>query len=152
VKWIGGLNTSLAYKNFDFYLNINTRQGERGRSGEYQQDGEPGRYNTIQQDFWTPENRSNEHPMAWAMGQYNPNGIGDYAYYNLSYIRLSNVSLGYSLPKTALEKIRISNARFYINVSNPYVYAPGYKGNDPENTGRGYPMVTSYQFGLNLSF
>jgi TonB-linked SusC/RagA family outer membrane protein len=150
-KWIGSLNTTLSYKGFDLYLNVNTRQGASGGSWEYQSAGEPGRYNTIQDDFWTPQNRSNKHPMAYAMGQFSPYGLGDYTYHDLSYIRLANVSLGYTLSKDVLAKLRLSNARFYINVSNPFVYAPEYKGNDPEN-GRGYPMVTSYQFGLNLSF
>jgi TonB-linked SusC/RagA family outer membrane protein len=150
-KWIGSLNTTLTYKGFDLYLNINTRQGTRGGSWEYQQTGEPGRYNTIQQDFWTPENRSNTQPMAWASGQFSPYGIGDYGQYNLSYIRLANVSLGYTLPKNLLSQYGLNNTRIFINVSNPFVYAPDYKGNDPEN-GRGYPAVTAYQFGLNLNF
>jgi TonB-linked SusC/RagA family outer membrane protein len=152
-KWIGSLNTTLTYKGFDLYVNINTRQGARGQSWEYQSAGEPGRYNTIQEDFWTPENRSNTHPMAYASGQFpsSAGGLGDYTYYDLSYIRLANVSLGYTLPNSLLSQYGLSNTRLFINVSNPYVYAPNYKGNDPEN-GRGYPAVTAYQFGLNLNF
>ncbi|MDR1897415.1 MAG: TonB-dependent receptor [Prevotellaceae bacterium] len=157
-KWIGSLNTSLAYKGIDLYVNIYTRQGSRGGSSEYQT-GEPGRRNVIQEEFWTPENRSNEHPFAYANGAFktggpnnSENGLGDYALFDLSYIRLANVSLGYTLPVKFTQKFSVSNARFFMNISNPYVYAPKYKGNDPENTGRGYPMVTAYQFGLNLSF
>jgi hypothetical protein len=156
-KWIGSLNTSVSWKGIDLYLNINTRQGARGGSSEY--GGEPGRRNTIQEDFWTPENRSNKHPIPYYAGAFtaggpnaSDNGLGDYGLLDLSYIRLANVSLGYTLPAGFVKKLSISNARFFVNVSNPYVYAPNYKGNDPENTGRGYPMVTAYQFGLNLSF
>jgi TonB-linked SusC/RagA family outer membrane protein len=157
-KWIGSLNTSLSWKGIDLYLNINTRQGARGGSDEYV--GEPGRRNTIQEDFWTPENRSNEHPMPYyATGTFtaggpnaSENGLGNYGLRDLSYIRLANVSLGYTLPAGFVKKLSMSNARVFVNVSNPYVYAPNYKGNDPENTGRGYPMVTAWQFGLNLSF
>jgi TonB-linked SusC/RagA family outer membrane protein len=157
-KWIGSLNTSLAYRGFDLYVNINTRQGSRGGSGEY--NGDPGRRNTIQEDFWTPGNRSNEHPMPYYADRTfkaggpnaSENGLGDYGLYDLSYIRLANVSLGYTLPAGYVKKLGMSNARVFVNVSNPYVYAPHYKGNDPENTGRGYPMVTARQFGLNLSF
>jgi TonB-linked SusC/RagA family outer membrane protein len=158
-KWIGSLNTSVAYKGFDLYLNIYTRQGARGGSSEY--GGEPGRRNTIQEDFWTPENRSNEHPIPYYAGSStfkaggpnnSENGLGDYGLRDLSYIRLANVSLGYTLPVKFTKKFSVSNARVFMNVSNPYVYAPNYKGNDPENTGRGYPVVTAWQFGLNLSF
>jgi TonB-linked SusC/RagA family outer membrane protein len=157
-KWIGSLNTSLAYKGFDLYININTRQGSRGGSSEYQT-GEPGRRNVMQEDYWTRENRSNKHPMAYALGAFktggpnnSENGLGDYSLFDLSYIRLANVSLGYTLPSIFTKKFSVSNARVFVNVNNPYVYAPNYKGNDPENTGRGYPMVTAWQFGLNLSF
>jgi TonB-linked SusC/RagA family outer membrane protein len=157
-KWIGSLNTTLSYKGIDLYLNINTRQGARGGSPEY--GGEPGRRNSIKVENWTPQNRSNEHPMPYyATGTFkaggpnaSDNGLGDYSLYDLSYIRLANVSLGYTLPANFTRKFSVSNARVYVNVSNPYVYAPNYKGNDPENTNRGYPMVTAYQFGLNLSF
>jgi TonB-linked SusC/RagA family outer membrane protein len=158
-KWIGSLNTSLAYKGFDLFLNVYTRQGTRGTSSESQRGGEPGRRNLLQEEFWTPENRSNEHPMPYLDGTFkaggpnnSANGVGDYVLYDLSYIRLANVSLGYTLPVKVSKKFGASNARVYINVSNPYVYAPKYRGNDPENTGRGYPMATAWQFGLNLNF
>jgi TonB-linked SusC/RagA family outer membrane protein len=157
-KWIGSLNTSLAYKGFDLYLNIYTRQGARGGSGEYET-GRPGLRQTMVLDYWTPENRSNEHPLKWADGIFatggpnsSVNGLGDYGLFDLSYIRLANVSLGYTLPASFTKKLSMSNARVFVNLSNPYVYAPKYKGNDPENTGRGYPMVTAWQFGLNLNF
>ncbi|MDR2383305.1 MAG: TonB-dependent receptor, partial [Prevotellaceae bacterium] len=161
-KWIGSLNTTLSYKGFDLYLNVYTRQGARGTSAESQRAGEPGRRNLIQEEFWTPENRSNEHPMAYLANMFKAggpnnsvNGYGDYNYYDLSYIRLANVSLGYTLPANFTKKISVNNARIYVNVSNPYVYAPKYRGNDPETAGfsnKGYPMVTAWQFGLNLSF
>jgi TonB-linked SusC/RagA family outer membrane protein len=159
-KWIGSLNTSLIYKGFDLYLNVNTRQGARDSSAEY--GGEPGRRNSIAANNWTPENRSNEHPFAYIGGPFtaggtnsSDNGLGDYGLRDLSYIRLANVALGYTLPVNFTKKFSVSNARIYVNVSNPYVYAPNYKGNDPETAGfgsKGYPMVTAWQFGLNLSF
>jgi TonB-linked SusC/RagA family outer membrane protein len=160
-KWIGSLNTTLSYKGIDLYLNIYTRQGARDGSGEYNSD--PGRRNTIYVENWTPANRSNEHPIAYnANGAFpaggpnsSANGLGDYGLYDLSYIRLANVSLGYTLPANFTKKFSVSNARVYVNVSNPYVYAPKYKGNDPETAvfnNNGYPVVTAWQFGLNLNF
>ncbi|MDR1455548.1 MAG: SusC/RagA family TonB-linked outer membrane protein, partial [Tannerella sp.] len=156
-KWIGSLNTTLACKGFDLYLNINTRQGARGSSSEYQL-GEPGRRNVMYEEYWTSENRSNKHPMAWAIGAFKPsangseNGLGDYGLYDLSFIRLSNVSLGYTLPGKYTQTFSVRNARIFVNVNNPYIYAPNYKGNDPENTAASYPVTTSWQFGLSLNF
>jgi TonB-linked SusC/RagA family outer membrane protein len=152
-KWIGSLNTSVSYKGFDLYLNINTRQGTRGGSGnESQIGGEMGRYNTLNEEWWTPENRSNEHPRQYLSGgNFGPAGLGSYTLYDLSFVRIANVSLGYTLPVSLSRKFSSNNARVFVNIANPYVFSK-YKGNDPENPGRGYPTVTAYQFGVSLNF
>ncbi len=85
-----------------------------------------------------------------------------------SYIRLKNLTIGYSLPTTALNKMRASTFRIYLTGQNLWTYSPMYKitknfdpevisGSDPEiNAGGGdgfsYPMQKSYTLGVNLSF
>lgn len=80
-----------------------------------------------------------------------------------SYIRLKNLSLGYTLPKKWLRKCGVENLRIYCNIQN-LVTITGYDGYDPEigvstmsanvygvDYGR-YPSPTTYSFGMNLSF
>lgn len=82
-----------------------------------------------------------------------------------SYIRLKNISLGYTFPKKITQKLHIENLRLYCNMQNVCTIT-GYSGYDPEvgaNTqdssgltygldfGR-YPSPFSCTFGLNLSF
>jgi TonB-linked SusC/RagA family outer membrane protein len=82
-----------------------------------------------------------------------------------SYIRIQNVSLGYTLPKSWVTKIGIANAKIYTNLQNLYTFT-NYRGYDPEigisyghqnslltgvDNGR-YPSPRIYTFGLNVTF
>ena len=81
-----------------------------------------------------------------------------------SYIRLKNISLGYSLPKNLLSKMKVDNIRFSVNIQNIYTLTR-YKGFDPEvgastqdssgltfgvDNGR-YPSPMTCSFGLNIT-
>lgn len=80
-----------------------------------------------------------------------------------SYLRLSNITLGYSLPKTLIQKAKLTQFRLYATVNNIYTFTK-YTGFDPEvNTRRGssltpgvdyagYPRSKAYLVGVNLSF
>lgn len=75
---------------------------------------------------------------------------------NASYIRLTNVELGYTFPKRMLSRAKISNLRVYVNLTNPLVICNKYlRSFDPEiSDGNGfkYPLQKSYNFGVNISF
>ena len=89
--------------------------------------------------------------------------ISDRYIENGSYIRLKNITLGYTFPKSLLRKIKIESLRVYANIQNLWTIT-GYDGYDPEigtstasvnvmglDNGR-YPSPTTYSFGLNVSF
>ena len=82
-----------------------------------------------------------------------------------SYLRIKNLTFGYTFPKKWMEKARIENLRLYLNFQNIYTFTK-YKGYDPEvgastqdstgltfglDNGR-YPAPTMYSFGLNITF
>lgn len=80
-----------------------------------------------------------------------------------SYIRLQNISLGYTFPRQWMRKIYLENVRVYMNIQNVHTWTK-YKGLDPEvgamygdalmtglDYGR-YPSPRIYTFGLNVSF
>ena len=80
-----------------------------------------------------------------------------------SYVRLKNITLGYTLPKKWLQRLKIENVRAQINIQN-LVTLTKYKGYDPEigvstastnvmglDNGR-YPSPTVYSFGVNITF
>jgi len=89
--------------------------------------------------------------------------ISDRLVEDASYIRLQNISLGYTLPKNWVRKAYLENVRIYMNIQNLHTWTK-YKGLDPEvgamygdalmtgvDYGR-YPTPRIYTFGLNVSF
>ena len=91
--------------------------------------------------------------------------LTSWAVENGSFLRLSTLTLGYSLPKKLLKKAHIESLRFYATVNNVFCIT-GYSGFDPEvSTMRrngstltpgvdysAYPKSRSFVFGLNLNF
>lgn len=89
------------------------------------------------------------------------NRISDRFVEDGSYLRIKNISLGYSLPKSLLSKWQIETLRLYVNIQNLHTFT-NYSGYDPEvgsydvlirniDYAR-YPSQRIYTFGLNLSF
>lgn len=80
--------------------------------------------------------------------------ISSYWILNGAYLRLKNAQIGYSLPKKILDRVKISNARFYLSGENLLTIDHYRKGWDPEvNTGANfYPIITNYALGLNITF
>ena len=89
--------------------------------------------------------------------------ISDLLIEDASYIRLQNISIGYTFPKKWINKAHLNNVRIYANIQNVYTWSK-YKGMDPEvgamygdalmtgvDYGR-YPSPRIYTFGLNVSF
>ena len=76
--------------------------------------------------------------------------FGDYYHKKINYLRCRNITLGYTIPvsKSIANSVRIS-----ANVSNPFVFT-NWNGVDPEtDTGNfSYPNVTSFSFGIDISF
>lgn len=87
---------------------------------------------------------------------------------NVAYMRLKNVSLGYTLPSSWVSKAGIANARVYVTGQNLWTWSPMYKyvktldpevieGGDPElasgaGNGMAYPMMKTYTVGINVTF
>ena len=98
-------------------------------------------------------------------------GEGDWSEYNIqdvSYFRIKNIQLGYTLPKSLVEKLNLGAVRLYLNMTNPVLWTD-YIGYDPEFQGldnggltangftsRGgldaYPLAKTTAFGLNVTF
>ncbi len=77
-------------------------------------------------------------------------GYGDFFLEKAWFIRIDNITLGYSLPKHLIKGI-FSNVRFYASVKNIATITP-FKGYDPEYDVSLYPSTSSFTFGLDLKF
>jgi len=105
---------------------------------------------------------SNTYPQPSYMGQYWGEDAEDYGYTGFnkdaSFVRLQNVTLGYNVGSSLLEKLGIQSARFYINLVNPKVWTK-YDGFDPEwggasmtGTNANSTAFSLYQLGANIKF
>nr|WP_162989003.1 SusC/RagA family TonB-linked outer membrane protein [Pedobacter schmidteae] len=77
--------------------------------------------------------------------------FGDLSIVDASYIKLRNLSLGYTLPQSFLTRLKISNAMVTIQGQNIFTFT-SYKGLDPETQGLYLPPLRTLTLGLNLTF
>jgi TonB-linked SusC/RagA family outer membrane protein len=110
---------------------------------------------------WSWENRGGEWPR---LGGNSNREESTFWLDDLSYLRLKNVQLGYSLPKKWLRTVHASNFRIYLSGENMATLTK-FRGIDPERSGRGtsgengggyasdaYPLINSYSVGVNIGF
>jgi len=73
----------------------------------------------------------------------------------ISYLKIKNITLGYTFPKSWLNRIGVTNLRLYATVTNPFVFT-GYNGFDPEwasaATKNDGPSTITWEFGANIKF
>jgi TonB-linked SusC/RagA family outer membrane protein len=179
-NFIGGFNTRVAYKGFDFSavgifqsggILISTLYGSAGYLNLMS-----GRRNNIQVDYWTPSNTNAKYPKPGGqISGDNPLYGQSLSYFSGSYLKISTLSLGYSFNKW-LKQFGIPQARLYVTAQNPFVaFSPYHKetGLDPETNSygdqflaispspyqhrllsQGYntPATRSFLVGLNITF
>ncbi|MCM5662404.1 SusC/RagA family TonB-linked outer membrane protein [Galbibacter mesophilus] len=160
----GGLNNTFTYKGLDFNIFFQTAIG--GDILDYtllELGSGDSNATTEVLNAWTPTNTNTNVPSA----AVREKRITSRYIYDGSYVRLKNVSLGYSLPSQVVERLGVQNLRFYISGQNLLTFTD-YPGLDPEtsyrsNGGQGantnlglaygnYPNVRSFTLGMNLKF
>lgn len=156
---LAGLNIGLNYKDFDFAATATATLGnEVVRS--YERFVPFANRPSFYLDRWTGEGTSTEVPRA-TNGVSTNTKFSDFYVEDGSFVRISNVQIGYNFPKSILDKIKISNIRFYVAVNNLYTFTK-YSGFDPEvniknplsaGIDRGqYPNTRTFLTGFNISF
>jgi len=160
--WSGSWVNKFSYKGFDFSFFFFTRQGNTIGSGWYRP-ALAGRYPELAfVDYWTPTNPSNMYPRP-RQDQERLDWPEAYLWQDGSFIKLRNISLGYTLPSTVVSKLKMSNLKVYVTVNNPWL-STDFKAGDPEFSAGAYnqsnlnPTVgynlseTAYLFGLKAAF
>ena len=108
-------------------------------------------------ECWTPENSNAKFPIleATSFGSNDVQASNTWLF-NASYLRVRNVTLGYTLPKQLLSKVFIKNLRVYFSGQNLLTFDSLPQGIDPvvpnDSQGAIYPVARSYTFGIDLSF
>lgn len=113
-----------------------------------------------QLDYWTPDNQDGFYPRVY--GDPNGNTGSNYGLSRRvqtkymsdeSYLRIQNITLGFTLPDALLDKLRLDNLRVFVAGNNLITFDNLPKGLDPDLDSNGvYPIMRNYSFGLNLTF
>lgn len=150
-----GFTTNFAYKGFDLNLFF---QGVGKRDfwisnlfywGLIRSSRSIGTYETYN-NSWTPERPDAFFP-AFKPKSANRRPQTKYLI-NAAYLRLKNMTLGYTLPKELTRVVGIDHVRVYASTYNILAWSKAPKIFDPETLSEDYPMIESYAFGLQLIF
>lgn len=134
-KAYGGFGTNLYCFGFDLALSFAYQFGGRIVDNTYQTLMHNGDQNFGQNwhkdmlNAWTPENRNTDVPRLDVSDQY-ANATSDRFLVSSNYLSLNNVTLGYSLPKHIVNKLRLQNVRVYCSAENVFLLSAR-KGMDP---------------------
>jgi hypothetical protein len=163
----GGLNFVVGWKGFDFAMDFSiasmysyTAENELSRA--FRANG--GNLATHLIDAWHREDPYDLN-SEWSPGRFPPNRFNqgnlssvnkrsDFWMYNITTFRARTIQLGYSLPKSILEKVRIQQARFYVNGYNLFSIDNLDYPIDPEirdTNGLQYPQNKIINIGVNLT-
>ena len=110
----------------------------------------------VVKDRWTGEGTSNTMPRAVYADPNNNTRPSDRYLEDGSYLRLKNLTLGYTLPASLTKKICISSLRFFFSANNLFTLT-SYSGFDPE-VGEAsidwgtYPITRTFSLGVDLKF
>jgi TonB-linked SusC/RagA family outer membrane protein len=160
-----GLNNNIEFENFTLSFFIQGSHGNEMANLNSSLLEDFRGINNISADAglnrWTPTNPSNRYPRALANRSVDIGRVSSTMVEDASYVRLKNVTLGYNIPPSLLQRINVRNIRVYVSATN-LVTITDYSGFDPEGSSHGtrtalpgvdqgrYPLTKTYLLGLNI--
>lgn len=161
-KILGGFGTNLTWKDLDFNINFNYRLGGKVFDSGASFTGFGMSLRTPLEDValnsWTEDNKTAKYPQYIYGDPNNATKTSSRFLYNGSYLRISNITLGYTLPKRLSEKVFIQKLRAYVSVDNLYTFTSSdFIGYNPETSANGviawqYPATCTFVGGIQLTF
>ena len=127
----GGFNNKFSFKGVDLGIFFVYRQGQMVQSGFNAQNNSLfGRYNNLDVDYWTIDNPTNANPRP-NENQESPRNGSTLTYFDGSFIKLRNVSLGYNFPESIVEKLGMEKLRLSVSGQNLF-FITDFPTFDPE--------------------
>lgn len=136
----GGFNTRLAYKGLDLTVIGTFKSGGLLVSALHSPTSylnmNNGRRGQIIIDYWTPENPTNAYPKPYGPEvTNNPKYGSTLAYFDGSFGKITNITLGYNFKPEWINKAHIESLRLYVTAQNPFIFGSSYyseTGLDPQ--------------------
>jgi len=160
----GSINNTLSYKGIDLSFLFTFQLGGDSRFGNYgaiMDDGWTYKHAVSKmqlEDVWMEPGDQAKNPKVIYGSINNTDYSSSRKIVDGSYLRLKNINLGYSLPKSIVSKAHLSNVRFYVSGSNLLTFSK-IDHLDPETNSRGnlfnnwdFPPLKTYTFGVQVDF
>ena len=156
-KFQFGLNMNASYKGFDFSILF---QGQAGAKTYWQHDlanTASVRYGyqmnkEVVEGRWYEGRTDATYPRLLEYSNTKNKQMSDFYLQDLSFLKIRNIQLGYTLPKSIVEKTSLERIRVYGSMENFFTFT-SFRGFDPELGGTlGYPAMKNVVVGINVSF
>ncbi|WP_229311059.1 SusC/RagA family TonB-linked outer membrane protein [Larkinella soli] len=158
-KWSAGITNRFEFKGFDLSFFVFARVGYMFRS-IFHQDflTLAGRYNSLDVDYWSANNPTNEFPRPNKNQEFPP-FRSTLLYFDGTFVKIRNINVGYNLPSKISDRLKLGGLRVFASIQQPFIfseYRTKYKGIDSETDGDvnadQSPAVRQTTFGINLKF
>jgi TonB-dependent starch-binding outer membrane protein SusC len=157
-----GLNLAVNYKGIDIRALLAASIGSEIFRSYERQDVINNNYQTEWLDRWSETNPNGSYPRLTTFDSNNNSRPSDFYVEDGSFLRLKNLQIGYSLPRSITEKAKMKSLRVYASFDN-LLTITGYTGLDPEIGTSGwildtaidkgfYPQLRTVGLGINASF
>ena len=138
------------FKNLTFSFSMYSYMGHKSLSGNYLNGDNSGSMftntcNTYAKSYWTPDNPTNKYARLNAVGPAGCTGVNKL--YNRSFVRLDNISLGYTIPQELTRKLGVEKVHITAGVNNVCTF-DSWEYGDPETGGY---ANRQFLFGLNVT-
>lgn len=155
--WVIGLNNTFTYKGFDLSVFAMARYGQTINSellGYYTAGNSITTNQLAGVKYWTEQDENAYYPRPGTASKQST------VYSSLrvvdgSFIKIKNITLGYTLPQSISRKVLMEKCRIYATAYNPFIFTKDskLKDTDPETGGSdSFPTYKQFVFGINITF
>lgn len=161
----GGLMSSFSWKGFDFGFQLNYSLGGKIYGNNLRYDEQVGNSfgdnftNYIYENRWKQPGDIAEVPMVAFISGRNEHSHSSRFLMDASYLKIRSLTLGYSLPKSIVNRIGMQSLRIQLSADNIYTFSSSnYRGFDPSGIGANgfqwwnYPLPRNYMLGVKFGF
>lgn len=160
-RYLYGANLMVGYKGFDFSVVFQGVGSQNVRLSGQMIEALPENWGNIPAlldgNYWSTFNTEEQnlqarYPRLTQSNKSNNQAMSDYWMFNGRYLRMKNITLGYSVPERIVKKATINQLRFYVSANDVFCLNNYPKGWDPEMGTSAYPITTSLLLGVLINF
>lgn len=160
-RYMFGLNLTAAWKGFDLAMSFQGVGKQNSRIYTSMVEGLADNWTNfpalIDGKYWSEKNTDEQnaaakYPRLTRQNKDTNFTMSDYWLFNGRYLRMKNLTVGYTLPKNLTQKAGMDMVRLYVAGNDIFCLSSYPQGWDPEVSTTGYPITSSFMFGISVNF